>query len=137
MQSISANTTTKGLKNCKLVNFFSVQPPVGNPNLAKVGKIRMFYLQFMEDTRTWTAKCSKAGATASTYNLDVEVFQIDMEINRQLCHIVYPKMKEMLEGSAVDGLMKMLGESAASGTEGTISLPIDSASPIGTLPKNT
>jgi hypothetical protein len=134
MSSLTADASTKGLHNAKLVNFFSIQHPVGNPDLAKVAKMRMFYLQFNEETRTWTAKCSNAGASGATYDLDVTVFQLDIEVNREICHMSYDHNKQLLLKNAIAALDDMSATGAAAGTGSTIPLPVDDPSPIGPMP---
>lgn len=127
MSTLSSESTDKGLKNAKLTNFFSIQPPVGSPTLAKVSKMRMFYLQFNEATHEWSNSCS----SGTTYELDTSVFQLDVEINRQVCHLTYEHNRDMVVANAEAALDEM----GAAGVDETVpAVKTNGPSPIGPAP---
>ncbi|KAJ0381980.1 hypothetical protein COL922a_013473 [Colletotrichum nupharicola] len=69
-KELAIESKKKDLHDAKLVNFISIQPPLGNPDLRHVPKMRMIYVQFTETTSEWTSNCSKG----ETYDLDVSVY---------------------------------------------------------------
>ena len=122
VRTLSSSSSKKNIKSVKLVNFFSVQPPFGNPDLDKVSLMRMFYLDFEENTSEWSTAC----ASGSHYTLDTNVFTFDVELNRQICHLTYDHNKDMLVKSAEAALDEM--DSAST------NLKADGKSPIGPPP---
>lgn len=129
MRTLSSSDSSKGLHNVKLTNFFSIQPPVGSPDLAKVAKMRMFYLQFNETTHEWSNGCS----SGATYELDTDVFTLDVEINRQVCHLTYDHNVGLVVANAETSLDEM----GAAGTgDAAPTVKTDGPSPVGPAPVN-
>lgn len=127
MSTLSSESSDKGLHNAKLVNFFSIQPPVGSPDLQHVAKMRMFYLQFNETTHSWSNSCS----SGSTYELDTSLFTLDVEVNRQIAHLTYDHNKNMVVTSA-EATLDDMGAAGASNTVPPVKA--DTPSPIGPAP---
>jgi hypothetical protein len=124
MRNLTSQSSDKSLKNAKLTNFFSIQPPVGSPDLAKVAKMRMFYLQFNEETHEWSNSCS----SGATYSLSTNLYTLDVEVNRQICHLTYDHNKDLVLKNA-EVTFDDIGTAGVSET--VPSVKTDGPSPIG------
>lgn len=105
MRNLSASSSTDGMKNAKLVDFTSIQPPPDNPTLKKVATKRMLYVQFNEETSQWSNSCSHG----SSYQLDTGLFELDVELNRQVVHLTYDHNVELTVANAEASLDEILG----------------------------
>lgn len=128
MKKISLSASNKGLKNAQLINFFAVQAPVGNPDLAHVAIQRMIYVQFNEATSEWSTAC----ASYATYTLNVTIFGLDVQMNREVVSIMYDKAKELIIKDA-ETTLDQLGNSGG-GDVNTVNT--GTAQPIGPPPVN-
>jgi hypothetical protein len=128
MQEISVSASNKGLKNAKLINFFAVQAPVGNPDLAHVALQRMIYVQFNEVTSQWSTSC----ASGSSYQLNVTIFGLDVQLNREVVALTYDAAKQAIVKDA-DTTLDQLGSAGAADVK-----TVDSGKlqPIGPAPLN-
>jgi len=86
MSNLTSSESAQGLHTAHVIVTNSLEYPGGNTNLHKIGVLRLFYLQFEETTHEWSNCCS----SGANYKLEVNTFSMDVGINRQLCHIMYP-----------------------------------------------
>ncbi|KFH40786.1 hypothetical protein ACRE_085210 [Hapsidospora chrysogenum ATCC 11550] len=127
MNTISLGIEKKTRKNAKLVNFFSVQPPLGNPDLKHLAKMRMIYCQFEEAISTWSTAC----ASGTNYDLAITVFVLDCEMNREMVALVYDHCKDLILKSA-EADLDAIGSSGLKPTTDPINVP--GTNPIGPPP---
>ncbi|KAL8795957.1 MAG: hypothetical protein Q9182_007442 [Xanthomendoza sp. 2 TL-2023] len=128
MKNISLSIANKGVKNAKLINFIAVQAPVGNPDLAHVAVQRMIYIQFNQATSEWSTSC----ASHTNYTLDVTVFGMDVELNRQVVSLTYDHARKLICKDA-DITLDHLGSSGAGDVK---NIQSNKAQPIGPAPIN-
>ena len=126
LQQLSASIAKKGLQNVQLINFYSVQPPVGNPNLKHVCVMRMIYVKFQSALDEWSTACAKG----STYKLEVGIFGLDVQLNKEVVDMTYDYAKQLIIKDA-DTTLDFLG---SGGAANPTSVDSGKPSPIGPPP---